>query len=353
LVFATAAAAADSDDMSAEVDRILRSSAESVRSMFSGLGEDTMLAFAGISVGGEFEELEVLEHIARSEGGREIIAASCRKAVTEGDAALQMLAYTILAEIDQADASAILPEMYATLGSNEVFMLASIASSSLYIDPESTADPGTDALYELVERDLREGDGPASLKAAKLVAMMHTERAGELAVIGMESPDPGVRRWCVLSVLTAYYDTEEPSPTRIITEKALADEDATVRSFAARQLGMMGDPEYLPQLYELLEDDDVGVRRAAAASANSLFSYAPAEDKKDAAKKLLKKLKAEPDGVTRCYLGQAYGAAASDPEGVGRYLSDDGYWAFYSGEWNEKDIDGYYETYDGGSWGGG
>ena len=92
--------------------------------------------------------------------------------------------------------------------------------------------------------------------------------------------------------------------------------------------------------------------RAAASSVSSLLGYAPADDK-DVSKKLLKRLKAEPDGVTRCFLGDAYGAATATEEGCGKSLTDDGYWAFFTGQWREKDIDSYYTESDTGSWGGG
>jgi hypothetical protein len=350
---AGAAASADSDAMSAEVDRILHSSADGVRTMFRGFDEKTMMAFAGISAGGEFEELEVLEHLARSEGGREIVAASCRKAINEEDTVLRMLAYNMLADIDKAAASSMLPEMYETIADDDIFLLAAIAGNGLYINAEDETDIGNDELYALIERDLRGGDKAASLKAAKLVAMMHTDPVRELALVGLENSDPEVRRWCVLSILTSYfsYDEEESSPTREVVEKALADEDATVRSFAARQVGMMGNSDYLPVLYELLEDKDVGVRRAAATAVNMLIGYSP-EGVEAPKKLLLKRLHKETDGVTRCYLGETYGVVTADPEGPTRYLSDDGYWAFYSGEWNEKDIDGYFEEYTCDTWGG-
>ena len=94
------------------------------------------------------------------------------------------------------------------------------------------------------------------------------------------------------------------------------------------------------------------MRRAAASSVSSLLGYAPTADK-DVSKKLLKRLKAEPDGVTRCSLGEAYGAATVKEEGSGKRLTDDGYWAFFTGQWREKDLDSYYTESDGGSWGGG
>jgi hypothetical protein len=347
-----ATAAAGSADVSAEVDRSLRSAADYVRTMFRAFDEQTIYAFAGVSMGSEFEELEILERIARSERGREVVAAACRQAMNEGDAVLTMLAYNMLAEIDAADATFLLPELYETLGDEDVILLATFADTPLRACSEETPGPGVDAFYELIERDLRSGDKAAGVKAAKIVAFMHSDRAAALAAVGMENPDAEVRRWCVLSILTTYYGMEEPSAAAAgVVEAALADEDASVRAFSARQLGMMGDSDYLPQLYELLDDKEVEVRRAAANSVDALLRYAPGAAEAPT-KMLLERLRKETDGVTRCYLGEAYGAATTDAEGVGRYLTDDGYWAFYSGEWSEKDLDGYYAECDAGSWGG-
>jgi hypothetical protein len=73
----------------------------------------------------------------------------------------------------------------------------------------------------------------------------------------------------------------------------------------------------------------------------------------DVSKKSLKRLKAEADGVTRCSLGEAYGAATATEGDPARRLTDDGYWAFFTGQWRENDLDSYYTESDGGSVGGG
>lgn len=353
LALVTAAAAGAEDDISAEADRILGKAAEYIKTMYSAMDERTLFLFAGLSVGDEFEEFEVLERLARSEGGRETVAAACRRAMAGDDPYLQLMAYNLLADVDQAEAASRLPDLYDSLGENDILMLATIAESALSRGPEETPAPGGEELYARLERDLRGDDAAAGLKAAKVVALMHNDRARELAALGMESPDPEVRRWCVLNVIGSYsYLYEEGSVDAEAVARALGDEDASVRAFAAGQLGNTGDANYIEPLLGMLDDGDVSVRRAAASSLSTLVMYAPADDKKGVAKKLLKKIKAEKDGLTRCRLAEAYGAATAE-EGAGKYLTDDGYWAFFAGGWSEKDLDSYYETYDGAAGGGG
>jgi HEAT repeat protein len=352
LALATAAVAGAADDVSAEADRILGAAADDIKTMYRAMDERTLYLCAGLSVGNEFEEFEVLERLARSEGGRETVAAACRRAMAGDDPYLQLVAYNLLADVDQAEAASHLPDLYESLGESDVFMLATIAETALYRGPEETPAPGGEELYARLARDLRGDDKAARLKAAKVIALMHSESARELAAIGIQSPDAEVRRWCVLNVIGSYsYLYEEGSVDAEAVERALGDEDASVRAFAARRLGGTGDAAFVAPLLELLDDADVSVRRAAASSLSTLLTYASADKKEGVEKKLLKKIKAEPDGLTRCRLAEAYGAATATEEGCGRYLTDDGSWAFFTGEWRERDLEGYYETYDGG-WGG-
>ncbi|MEE9456511.1 MAG: hypothetical protein V3W11_05105, partial [bacterium] len=65
-------------DASADAADILRGAAEDMRTMYRALDEQTVYLFAGMSAGSEFEEFELLERIARSERGREAVAAACR-----------------------------------------------------------------------------------------------------------------------------------------------------------------------------------------------------------------------------------------------------------------------------------
>jgi len=347
------AAPALAEDASAEADRILRAAADDLKTMYRALDERTFFLFAGLDVGGEFEELEILERLARSGRGAETIASACRKALASGEPHLQLVAYDLLGKAYPDEAAARLPDLYDSLGEDDVVMLAAIAEIALSPPrPEGTAAAGPEGLYELLERDLRGGDKPARVKAAMLIALTDSDRARSLAVLGLESPDADVRRWCVLSVLNAPgLLAEGGSVEPASVERALNDDDATVRTFAARQLGHAADASLLALLYPLLEDEEVAVRRAAAGSVASLLGYSTAGDKA-AAKKLLKRLKAEPDGVTRCSLAEAYGEATK-VEGFSKYLTDDGYWAFFSGEWREKDLDSYYDEFESGGWGGG
>jgi len=352
-----AAAAAPAADISAEADRILRKAAEEMGAVYSALDERTLFLFSGMSDGSEFEEFEILERLARSEGGGEVVADACRRAMAGDDPYLRLVAYSLLAEVDEAEAAGLLPGFYESMSDGDIFLLMTVVETALSGAPEEGPAPGVDALYELLERDLHGDDAAARLKAAKVVAVSYTARARALAESALQSPDPEVRRWCIMGVLHsplyewAEEEGEETEDLAILT-RAFADEDAAVRAFAARRAGSTGDPAYVRPLLDLLADEDVSVRRGGAASLATLLSYAPAEDKKGAAKKILKRIKAEPDGVTRCRLAEAYGPATAEEEGYTKYLTDDGYWAFYSGTWSEKEMDGYYEDYDCGSWGG-
>jgi HEAT repeat protein len=316
--------------------------------MYRALDEQTFYLFAGMSAGGEFEEFEVLERIARSEQGREAVAAACREALAGDDPYVKLVAFYALSEMEGAEADVYLPDLYDSLGEGDVLMLATVAETALYRAPDEVLVGGGEGLYARLERDLAGDDRAARLKAAKLIALMRSERARELAASGMESPDAEVRRWCVMALAYAYDGLSEEPADYDAVEAALADEDASVRTFAARRLGNTGDANFVPPLLALLDDPEVEVRRAAASSVSSFLGYAAAADK-DVTKKLLKRLKAEPDGVTRCFLGEAYGAATLKEEGCGKRLTDDGYWAFFTGQWREKDLDGYYTESDGGS----
>jgi HEAT repeat protein len=338
-------------DVDAEAARILRGAADDLRTMYRTLDEQTLYLFAGMSTGSEFEEMGLVERLARSEQGREAVAAACREALVGDDAVVKLVAFYALSEIDRAEADAYLPDLYDSLGENDVLMLAAVAETALYRAPDEVLAGGAEELYGRLERDLGGDDAAARLKAAKLVALMRTDRARELAASGMRSPDARVRRWCVMALAYAYDGFAETPPDYGAVEAALRDEDPSVRAFAARRLGNTGDANFVPRLLALLDDAEVEVRRAAAGSLSSLLGYSPVEDT-GVSKKLLARLKAEPDGVTRCFIGEAYGAATAE-EGWGKHLTDDGYWAFFTGQWRAKDLDGYYTESESGCWGGG
>ena len=351
------AGAGAADDFSVEADRILRGAAEEMGAVYGALDERTVFLFAGMYDGGEFEEFEILERLARSDEGREAVAEACRRAMAGDDTYLRLVAYSLLAESDPDEAAGLLPGFYESMSDDDIFLLMTVAETALSGAPEEGPTPGVDALYGLLERDLLGDDKAARVKAAKVIALTYSDRGRALAELGLQSPDPEVRRWCIMGTVRSpiFVAVEEPgdgSDGTPVLERALADEDASVRAFAARQVGSAGDPAYVPQLLGLLEDEDVSVRRGAASSLSTLLTYVPADDKKGAAKKILNKLKAEPDGLARCNLAEAYGAATATEEGCGRYLSDDGCWAFFAGEWREGDLESYFETYDSG-WGGG
>jgi HEAT repeat protein len=343
------AASADAD---AEAARILRGAADDLRTTYRALDEQTLYLFAGMSTGSEFEEMEILERLARSDRGREAVAAACREALAGDDAVVKLVAFHALSRIDRTEADAYLPDLYDALGEGDVLMLATVAETALYLAPDEAPAGGAEELYGRLARDLSGDDPAASLKAAKLVALMRTERARELAAEGMRRPDARVRRWCVMALAYAYDGFAQTPPDYGAVEAALRDEDPSVRAFAARRLGNTGDGHFILPLLALLDDADVDVRRAAAGSLSSLLAYSPVKDT-DVPKELLERLKAEPDGLTRCRLGQAYGAATVDKEGWARLLTDDGYWAFFTNQWREKDLDGYYTESESGCGGGG
>jgi hypothetical protein len=335
----------------AETARILRAAAEDLAAAHDVVGERTLYLSAGTAMGGEFEEMEVIQRLARSKQGREAVAAACREALAADDPAVKIVAFNVLTEVEGAETDAYLLDLYESLGEDYILMLVTIAGTALYRASDGVLPEGAQGLYDRLARDLASDDRAARLKAAKLVALMPSERARALAVRGMQSPYADVRRWCVMSVAYAYGVFGESPDAYDAVVAALRDEDPSVRGFAARRLGDAGDANFVPQLLALLDDPDVEVRRGAASSVASLLGCVPTPDK-DASKKLLKRLKAEPDGVTRCFLAEAYGAATAK-EGYEKPLTDDGYWAFFAGEWREKDLDSYYIESESGGWCGG
>jgi len=354
LPFVTAAAAPQGD-AEEEAARIMQSTAETFRGMFTAMDEQTLRPFAGMSAGGEFEEMEVLGRLARSEQGREVVGALCRRAMEGDDPYLKLVAFNFLSDTEEPEeAAAYLPALYESISDDDVYALATVAGAAFYQAPEERPSPGVGELYDRLGRDLQSEDKAARLKAAKFLAlsMVPSERARALVALGMQSPDADVRRLCVMNLAYAYDGLAESPADYDAVEAALRDVDASVRGFAARRLGTTGDADFVPALLALLDDKEVSVRRAAAGSISSLLSYAPTADK-DVSKKLLKRLKGEGDGVTRCRLAEAYGAASVDKEGWAKSLTDDGYWAFFTGQWREKDLDGYYTESDSGGWGGG
>lgn len=351
LVSSVITAPALAEDASAETARILRAAAEDVAATHNAVGERTLYLCAGMAMGGEFEEMEVIHRLARSEQGREAVAAACREALAGDDPVVKLVAFNVLSEVEGAETDAYLLDLYENLGEDYILMLVTIAGTALYQASGEVLAEGAQGLYDRLAGDLASDDRAARLKAAKLVALMPSERARALAVRGMQSPDADVRRWCVMSVAYAYGVFGESPGAYDAVVAALRDEDPSVRGFAARRLGDTGDANFVPQLLALLDDAEVEVRRAAATSVTSLLRCAATPDKA-VSKKLLRRLKGEPDGVTRCFLAGAYGAATAK-EGYEKTLTDDGYWAFFAGEWREKDLDDYYTESESGGWCGG
>ncbi len=331
-----AAPALAAEDASADVASTLRAAAECLRPVFRALDGQTLYFLAEVLTDREFEEMEVLERLADSEQGKEAVAAACREALAGDDPLLNVVAFYFLWEIEGAEAYAYLADLYDSVGEGDVLILAIAGAAALArAEHDEVPTAVAEGLYARLERDLASDDKATRLKAAKSIAFMPSERGRALAVSGMGSPDADVRRWCVINLAYA------PPVDYGVLEAALGDEDRSVRAAVARRLAGAGEAKFIPPLLASLEDGDVSVRRAAASSIASLLGDVGAADK-GVAKKLLKRLKAEGDGVTRCYLAEAYGAATAK-EGNARKLTDDGYWAFFAGEWREKDLESYYE----------
>jgi HEAT repeat protein len=334
-----AAPALAAEDAPADVASTLRAAAEYLRPVFRALDGQTLYFLAEVLTDREFEEMEVLERLADSEQGKEAVAAACREALSGDDPLLKVVAFYFLWEIEGAEAYAYLADLYDSVGEGDVLILA-IAGATALARAEHDEVPTVvaEGLYARLERDLASDDKATRLKAAKSVAFMPSERGRALAVSGMRSPDADVRRWCVINLAYA------PTVDYGVLEVLLSDDDPSVRAAAARRAADAGEAKFIPPLLASLEDGDVSVRRAAASSIASLLGDVGAADK-GVSEKLLKRLKAEGDGVTRCFLAEAYGAATAE-DWFGRQLrqlTDDGYWALFAGEWREKDLESYYE----------
>jgi hypothetical protein len=165
--------------------------------------------------------------------------------------------------------------------------------------------------------------------------------------------DLDVRRAAIGALPRCYFGDDGAAVVRDHLATALKDADAGVRETAAAALGETGDLDAGPAILPALKDAEPAVRRAGAYALYAVYRYQrPGDDK--VRKEILKNLKNEKDPITRTYLGVAYGCAAPDEENTGAYydLSDNGYWAFFSGNWAEKDLESYYTTVEGGSGGG-
>jgi HEAT repeat protein len=337
------APAAVAEDASADAARILRAAAEYFRPSFRAYYGQAVYLVVDIGANRELEEVEILERLADSERGKEVVAAACREALAGDDPVLKFVAFYFLSEIEGVEANAYLPDLYDSLDEGDVFIYMSAfrIPKALDLAPEEGPTGVAEELNDRLERDLASDDRAARLKAAKSIKLMAYEPAQALAARGMQSPDADVRRWCVMNLAYAFPAGSGP------IEAALRDEDPSVRAAAARWLADVAyaaDADFIAPLLPLLEDREVSVRRAVASSIASILEDEPAADK-GVAKKLLKRLKAEGDGVTRCYLAEAYGAATAK-EGYEKTLTDDGYWAFFAGEWREEDLESYYEEYE-------
>jgi|GEM_PF-1507991 len=342
------------EEASAEAASILREVADYFRPEYRPVDEQEKLYFLARMLSARvFAGIEILERLADTEQGKEAVARACREALAGDDPLLKVFAFYFLWEVGGAEAYAYLADLYDNLGEGYVGVLAfARVTACALAEPDEVPTAVAEELYARLERDLASDDKGTRLKAAKLIAFIPSERAQALAVSGMGSPDADVRRWCVMNVAYAFPADYGP------VEAALGDEDPSVRAAGARRLADAGDANFVPPLLALLEDGDVSVRRAAARSiallladvrvagsfGSSDLEYGPAADK-GVSEKLLERLKAEGDGVTRCYLAEAYGAATAEDwfKTQLRQLTDDGYWAFFAGEWREKDLESYYE----------
>ncbi len=346
LSLATAPAPA-AEDVKAYAADFLRAEAEDLRARCRTVGERSFYFWAGVSVQGELEGMDILWAFAGTERGREAVAAACRQALAGDDPYLKFAAYRFydiyrVYRVGGDEADAYLAGAYESCGEGDVFMLADEADQALDAAADEVRAGGGEGFYGRLERDLASDDRATRLKAAKLIALMDSERSRALAVGGMQSPDADVRWWCIVNLCSWYRELAGERSHYEALEAALREDDAAVRAFAARRLAKAGDAKFVPPLLALLEDGDVSVRRAAASSAYSILKYTsePAAGV-GVSEMLLKRLKAEGDGVTRCFLAEAYGAATAEDE-FGKHLTADAYWAFFTGQWREEDLEDYY-----------
>ncbi len=330
------------EDVAAYAARVLSSEAEVFRTWLRASGDDPTIYYdyPGFLGWRKSEEQWLLEDLVGNERGREAVAAACREALAGDDPYLKVVAYNLLSdvafeaacreprtgngrdldalavkfffEMGGGTADAYLADLYESCGEGDgdVLMFAFVVDGVLHPGRDEGPVAEAEELYARLERDLFGDDRGARLKAAKSIAHILSDRTRALAASGMRSPDVDVRRWCVIRLAYAY---DRPAEDRYLYEAlvaALRDEDPLVRCLAAQGCFNTCDARVAEPLLELLDDGEVLVRRAAAASLSWLLEYKPAAGK-GVSKKLLKRLKAEDDGVTLYFLAAAYRAATA------------------------------------------
>jgi hypothetical protein len=334
-------AGAQSNPSDAALTELLASTSEQMtlalgymNAQYDGLG--------GAPARGFYGGMDILSQLSLSDGRAEV-ARICRAQMESQDKYLRYTAAMFLRDIagDEAVAPFVL-QMYKEATPDDVYVVALFASSVAPSDEEENT--ATTDLLAAVAADLRSDDAAARMKAAHFIALVPAPQTLPLMLEALTNADPQVRRLTAGALSRYYVGEEDAAATRDKLKAALKDADAGVREAAVMTLGETGDAAVADDVMALCRDAEPAVRRAAAIGLYTIYgSQRPADAKKTRAQ-LLKYLKTENDAVARTYLAAAYGYAYADAAAPDTYreLSPNGYWAFFSGSWKEKELDSYY-----------
>jgi len=332
---------------SPELTAALADTSAQMKYSFSALNSQYMNLFQNPTAS-LYTTMDILSQISRSDGAPALREA-CRAALSSDDLYVRLTAIMYLREIDGAEAVVpALADIYRQVTPDTVYLLTLF---SLY-DDRAGAAAGNE-LMDAVTADLKSDDPQARLKALTFLDVSGQTDYLPLVREAAASPDVAIRRLAASFLPRYVYGETGATGVRDDLVKLLKDADVEVRTYAAQGLGQVNDAAAVEPLLAALADADAGVRRAAAAALTSSFRMTPPTDKK-LAKRFVTLLKAEKDPMVRVALGEAYGyakyAGAEEPK-YGT-LNPNGYWAFFAGNWKEKDLDGYFAENSGPTGGG-
>lgn len=295
-----------------------------------------------------YATMEIIGELALSDGKDEVLNA-CRALLADPDRNTRAAAILYLNQFEgTAAAESHIVQLYKESTPDDVYLLTIFSYPLTVATADGGGEPAPDsALLAAVEADLKSDDPQVRLRGAHFLGYMPNEQTLPLFRQTLKSPDAEVRRFATSCLPRYYVGSDSAVFVASNLEAALQDEDMGVRRAAAAGLTQTGEPGPLAGLLAALKDPDVKTRRLLA---QAILNAARASSQPDArtGKEIKKALKAETDPIARCNLANAYAYTQPISAGSYRQLKPSGYWAFFSGNWKEKEMDSYFQELAGG-----
>ena len=127
------------------------------------------------------------------------------------------------------------------------------------------AEEGRVDVAPQIERRLGDGDPDVRAEAIRVLAEMKGEEITDFMLPKLDDGDPAVRAAAVASLSIQDDESMSAQVTPVLLD-LLADDDATVRSEAAKAMGAVHEPKYQEHLMRLLYDPDQRVVRESIIS---------------------------------------------------------------------------------------